>query len=133
MKTFTYSEARQRFANVLDLARRDGRVQIRRRDGQVFVLQPATTSGSPLDVPGVPLRLPSGETATWLKASRDESASRVLDAALSNKRVQLTPAPVTPLARTRAASKKQTAASEKAGGAGKRRARPPLRGGRGRS
>jgi hypothetical protein len=52
MKTYTYSEARQQFAALLDEARRAGRVQIRRRDGQLFVLQPATQERSPLDVPG---------------------------------------------------------------------------------
>jgi hypothetical protein len=53
MKTYTYSEARQRLATVLDLARREGRVQIRRQDGSVFMVQPIGSEGSPLDVPGV--------------------------------------------------------------------------------
>ena len=38
MKTYTYSEARQHFAALLDEARRAGRVQIRRRDGQLLSL-----------------------------------------------------------------------------------------------
>jgi antitoxin (DNA-binding transcriptional repressor) of toxin-antitoxin stability system len=55
MKEFTYSEARQHLATLLERARRDGAVRIRRRDGQIFVLRPAERSGSPLDVPGVDL------------------------------------------------------------------------------
>ena len=35
MKVYTYSEARQRLASVLDAAQRDGAVRIRRRDGQL--------------------------------------------------------------------------------------------------
>ena len=40
MRVYTYSEARQNLASVLDVAQRDGAVRIRRRDGQSFVLQP---------------------------------------------------------------------------------------------
>ena len=61
MKEFTYSEARQRFSALLDRARRDGAVRIRRRDGQVFVLRPDTRQGSPLDVPGINLDLSTEE------------------------------------------------------------------------
>lgn len=55
MKTYTYSEAQQRLASLLDQAGREGRVQIRRQDGSTFVLQPVVADRSPLDVPGVPL------------------------------------------------------------------------------
>jgi hypothetical protein len=33
MKAYTYSEARENFASVLEEAERDGAVEIRRRDG----------------------------------------------------------------------------------------------------
>jgi hypothetical protein len=55
VKESTYSEARQRLAALLDRARREGAVRIRRRDGQVFVLTPEKRRGSPLDVRGVDL------------------------------------------------------------------------------
>ncbi len=87
MKTYTYSEARQKLAALLERARREGRVQIRRRDGQVFVVQPATPKGSPLDVPGVRLRLRRGETRDWLTLSREESATGLLDRRRSKKRM----------------------------------------------
>ena len=53
MKVYTYSEARRRFARVLDEARADGEVRIKRRDGTEFSLRPVESIGSPLDVPGV--------------------------------------------------------------------------------
>ena len=40
MRVYTYSEARQNLASLLDIAQRDGAVRIRRKDGQSFVLQP---------------------------------------------------------------------------------------------
>jgi len=81
MKTYTYSEARQHFAALLDEARRAGRVQIRRRDGQLFVLQPATQERSPLDVPGVDAGLLAGDSAAWLREEREAAADRLLDRA----------------------------------------------------
>jgi hypothetical protein len=78
MKTYTYSEARQQFAALLDEARRAGQVQIRRRDGQLFVLQPATQERSPLDVPGVDVGLLPGDSAAWLREERAASADRLL-------------------------------------------------------
>lgn len=57
MKEFTYSEARQRLAALLERARREGAVRIRRKDGQVFVLRPEVPTGSPLDVPALGARL----------------------------------------------------------------------------
>jgi prevent-host-death family protein len=57
MKEFTYSEARQRLAALLERARREGAVRIRRKGGQVFVLRPERPAGSPLDVPAIAARL----------------------------------------------------------------------------
>ncbi len=57
MKEYTYSEARQRLAALLDRARLEGSVRIRRRDGTVFVLKPERAQGAPLDVPSVKLGL----------------------------------------------------------------------------
>lgn len=53
MRVYTFSEARQNFASVLERARREGEVKIKRRDGQVFLVQPERFSRSPLDVPVV--------------------------------------------------------------------------------
>ena len=70
MKVYTYSEARQRFADVLRQAALDGEVQIRRRDGQVFTLRPESSSGSPLDVPGVAADVSAREVVEWVRDGR---------------------------------------------------------------
>ena len=53
MKVYTYSQARQKLAKLLNDAREDGQVQIKRRDGQTFVIKPVKEDKSPLDVTGV--------------------------------------------------------------------------------
>ncbi len=73
MKEFTYSEARQQFAAVLNRARRDGAVRIRRRDGQAFILSPDVRSGSPLDVPGLNLDLSNEELVALVHEGRRQS------------------------------------------------------------
>ena len=70
MKEFTYSEARQQLAALLDRARRDGAVRIRRRDGQVFVLSPDKRHGSPLDVGGIDLNLSRDEILSLVHEGR---------------------------------------------------------------
>ena len=72
MKVYTYSEARQRFAQVLEEARRLGSVRIRRRDGQLFVLRPERSDESPLDVKGVKLGLSRDEIVTAVREGRRE-------------------------------------------------------------
>jgi len=93
VKTYTYSEARQRLATLLDQARREGRVQIRRQDGSTFLLQPVAASRSPLDVPGVSSSLRPGELVALVREERERSGERILSA-LSDGRLQ--PAPSRP-------------------------------------
>ncbi len=53
MRSYTYSEARQNLASLLDLAQKED-VEIRRKDGSVFILRARQTCDrSPLDVPAV--------------------------------------------------------------------------------
>ena len=70
MKIYTYSEARQNLASVLDEARRKGGVRIRRRDGASFVLRPETTASAPFDVGGVKLRLNRNQIVAAIRDSR---------------------------------------------------------------
>ena len=70
MKEFTYSEARQRLAALLDRARRDGAVRIRRRDGQVFVLRPESATDSPLNVPGLKLAFTRDDVVSLVHEGR---------------------------------------------------------------
>jgi len=70
MKEFTYSEARQQLSALLDRARREGAVRIRRRDGQVFVVSSQGRKGSPLDVPGINLDLSEQEIVSFVHEGR---------------------------------------------------------------
>jgi len=76
MKEYTFSEARQRLASLLDRARKEGAVRIRRRDGQKFILQPDRESRSPLDVPGLGLNIRRDEVIEIIRSSRRESTPK---------------------------------------------------------
>ena len=72
MKAYTYSEAREKFATVLEEAERDGAVEIRRRDGAVFRIQPARKSNaSPLDVKGVKLKISTSDLVAVVREGRE--------------------------------------------------------------
>jgi len=73
MKEYTFSEARQRLASLLDRARKEGAVRIRKRNGQKFILQPEEQSSSPLDVPGLNLNIGREEILEIIRSSRRES------------------------------------------------------------
>jgi hypothetical protein len=70
VKIYTYSEARQNLASLLDEARLKGGVRIRRRDGASFVLRPETTASSPLDVDGAKLGLKRSQIVAAIHDSR---------------------------------------------------------------
>ena len=70
MRVYTYSEARKELSELLNRARRDGEVAIRRRDGQSFVVRPSVRSGSPLDVPGVGSGLSRKDVLDLVRTSR---------------------------------------------------------------
>lgn len=87
MKVYTYSEARQQLAELLNRARREGEVVIRRRDGQVFTVRPTASRGSPLDVPGVNAGLSRAEIVGLVRESR-QSTARFLPGRPSPNRLQ---------------------------------------------
>jgi len=70
MTVFTYSQARQNFAAVLDQAAKEGKVRIKRKDGRVFTLCPETTNASPLDVKGVRAGVSTREVVRAVRESR---------------------------------------------------------------
>jgi antitoxin Phd len=70
MQVFTYSEARQKLASVLDKAEATGSVMIQRRDGRRFTLVPQKTPVSPLDVPSVGARISTGELVDLVRKER---------------------------------------------------------------
>lgn len=70
MIVYTYSEARQKLAQLLDQVLQQGEVRIKRRDGQVFVIKPELRSGSPLDVPGIDTSLSADEIVDFVQEGR---------------------------------------------------------------
>ena len=71
MKVYTFSEARQKFADVLENAQKEGAVRVTRRDGRVFTIQPVKESPSPLAVKGVSLRLSREEVVAAVREGRE--------------------------------------------------------------
>ena len=71
MRAYTYSEARQNFASILEIALRDGAVRIRRKDGRSFVLQPESSGTSPLDVESVELGVSGAEIVEMIREGRE--------------------------------------------------------------
>ncbi len=70
MQVFTYSEARQKLAKVLEEAEATGKVLIRRRDGRTFALVPEQLPSSPLDVPSIQAEISTQEIVAILRESR---------------------------------------------------------------
>ncbi len=70
MKVFTPTQARQKFSTILDCAQTEGKVQIRCKDGRVFILQPLEFKTSPLAVSGINLNITSNEIVGFIHESR---------------------------------------------------------------
>ena len=70
MTVFTYTQARRNLAAVLDRAKKEGRVLIRRRDGSVFTLSPEAPRSSPLDVKGVKTKVTTAQIVRAVRQSR---------------------------------------------------------------
>jgi prevent-host-death family protein len=70
-KTYTYSQARQNLASVLDQVESDGEVVITRRDGRRFVIRPAEADRSPLDVPAIKSGLSREEIVSSIREGRE--------------------------------------------------------------
>jgi len=70
MIVYMFSEARQKFASLLERAHRDGAVRVKRRDGQVFVIQPEASPRSPLDVAGIDTGLSGEEIVDIVRGMR---------------------------------------------------------------
>ena len=71
MNTYTYSEARQRLAFLLNKAKKEGKVLIKRKDGTIFELRPINTNKSYLNVKGVDLDINREEIIDILREVRN--------------------------------------------------------------
>ena len=72
MKVFTYSEARQRFSEVLNIARTE-EVIIKRKGGESFSITFKKSDKSPFDVPGINTRATTKDILEAIKESRSRS------------------------------------------------------------
>ena len=73
MKVYTYSQARQNLAEVLNQSKGE-EVLIRRRGGDSFVIIPKPRQGSPFDVPGVKTRATTSDILFAVKESRSRTS-----------------------------------------------------------
>jgi len=70
MNVYTYTEARQNLASILDQAAREGEVRIKRKDGQVFVIKLQRSTKSPLEVEGIDLGITTQEIVDFIGDGR---------------------------------------------------------------
>ena len=71
MQVYTYSEARQKLATVLEQAEHTGKVLIRRKDGRTFALLPEKIAFSPLDIPSIKAKTTSSEIVDIIREGRE--------------------------------------------------------------
>jgi prevent-host-death family protein len=70
MKVYTYSEARQRLADVLNIARTE-EVVIKRRSGETFSIIFRKSKKSPFDVPGIKTKATTNDILEAVRESRE--------------------------------------------------------------
>ena len=71
MEVYTYSEARQKLAKVLEQAEISGKVLIRRKDGRTFALVPEKNISSPLNVPSIKADISTQEIVELIREGRE--------------------------------------------------------------
>ena len=71
MTIYTFSEARQKFASILNQAQVEGEVLIQRKDGSSFIVKPIKKITSPLNVKGVDVKISKDEIIDILKEVRE--------------------------------------------------------------
>lgn len=76
MRVYTYSEARQKLARVLEEADLKGKVLIRRKDGRVYALVPERMTSSPLDVPSVKADISTDEIVEIIRQGREQDRTK---------------------------------------------------------
>ena len=71
MRVYTYSEARQKLAIVLEQAENTGKVLIRRKDGRTFALTPEKIATSPLNVSSIKANVTTKEIVDIIREGRE--------------------------------------------------------------
>ena len=73
MQVYTFSEARQKLASILEQASKDGEVKIKRRDGRSYILKPEISSKSPLDIEGIDIGISASEIVDFVREGRERT------------------------------------------------------------
>ena len=71
MKEYSFTEARQNFASLLDEEQQKGAVCIRKRNGEAFYVKPAIMKESPLDIAGIDLQVTRNDIVDSVRESRE--------------------------------------------------------------
>jgi len=75
MREYSFTEARQHFASILEEAKKEGVVCVKKRDGEAFYIKPVTPKQSLLDVVGVDLGVTSSEIIEAIREGREREYS----------------------------------------------------------
>jgi len=75
MKVYTYSEARQRLSDVLNIAKSE-EVIIKRRGGETFSIIYRKGRKSPFDVPGIQTKATTKDILAAVRESRERFAEQ---------------------------------------------------------
>jgi prevent-host-death family protein len=78
MRVYTYSEARQRLSDVLNIARTE-EVVIKRRGGETFSIVFKKSTDSPFDVPGIKTKATTRDILEAVRESRERSAEQNIE------------------------------------------------------
>lgn len=72
MMVYSYADARQKLAAILELALAEGQVKLRNRDGRIFVIRPEQVAKtSPFDVRSVKLPITKLDILDAIRESRE--------------------------------------------------------------
>ena len=75
MKEYSFTQARQNFASLLDEAQQKGAVCVRKRSGETFYIKPAIMKESPLDIEGIDLQVTRKDIVSIVREGRARSSS----------------------------------------------------------
>lgn len=71
MREYSFTEARQNFASILDEAKKEGVVCIKKRNGESYYIKPVISKKSPLDVKGVDLEISTEDIIDVIRSGRE--------------------------------------------------------------
>jgi hypothetical protein len=70
MTVYSYTEAQQNLAVLLEQAYQEGEVQMKRQDGTLFRIEPVNTT-SPFDIEGIDVNISADEIVECIREGRE--------------------------------------------------------------